>query len=137
IGPGTGSCVNTPTSGEGCTVAKLARSAINLSAGALPSNLNVLLKPVGFTYFVTMQGITDSVSAEAGKSTGAPTASQTGGSITVQCVSVLGLLCPILGRVTTPISSITSTLSVPVMTITDATLGVGGTTIQVSATVSP
>jgi len=137
LGPGTGTCVNTPSSGEGCTVAKLSRSAINLSAGALPSNLSALLKPLGFTYFVQIQGVTDSVSAEAGKSTGAPSATQTGGTVKVWCSSILGLLCPLTGYVTTAISSITSPLSVPVMSITDATLGIGGTTIQLSATVSP
>jgi hypothetical protein len=83
-----------------------------------------------------MQGLTDSVSAEAGKSTGSPAAAQSAGSIKVYCASVLGVLCPITGYVTTAISSITSALTLPTLTISDALLG-GGTTISLSATITP
>ena len=136
IGPGSAACTSTPTTGEGCAVAKLSRSAINLSAGALPSNLNALLKPVGFSYFVQIQGLADSAVAEAGKSTAAPTATQTSGSIRVWCSSVLGLLCPVTGYVTTQIANISTELNTPPLTITDPLLG-GGTTITLSAAVKP
>ena len=136
IGPGTDACTSTPATGEGCTVSKLTRAAIDLRAGALPSNLNALLKPIGFTYFVQIQGVADSVSAEAGKSTGAPAAAQSAGSVRVWCAGVLGLLCPVTGYVTTAINEITGPLTVPTMTIIDATLG-GGTTISLSATINP
>jgi hypothetical protein len=139
IGPATGACVATPTTGEGCTVAKLSRSATNMSAGALPSNLSALFRPVGFTYFVQIQGVTDSVTAEAGKSTGAPTASQSAGTVRVYCAGILGplTLCPVTGYVTTAISSITGPVTLPILAIADLTLGVGGTTINMSATITP
>jgi hypothetical protein len=137
LGPGTGRCLLTPTSGDGCTWAQLSRSAISMSAGALPSNLTTLLgKPVGFTYFVQMQGIADSVTTEAGKSTGLPAATQSAGSVTVWCAGILGLLCPVTGAVTTAISAITSTVTVPPLTINAPLLG-GGTTITLSATITP
>ena len=141
IQPGTGKCATT-TGPDGCLWSKVSRSAIDMSAGALPSNLNVLSRPVGFTSFVQLQGITDSVTAEAGKNSAAPTGTQSAGSVKVWCASaVLGnLLCP-LGTVagsyvTKALGQITSTVTTPVFTLTDLTLG-GGTTITMSTTVTP
>jgi type II secretory pathway pseudopilin PulG len=126
------------TSGDGCVKGSVTRSAIDLSGGALPSNVNALFKPVGFTYFAQIQGVTDSVAAEAGLGSLAPTATQSAGTVRVYCASaILGdLLCPLTGYVTKNLNQITSSLTTPTLTITDATLA-GGTTITMSATITP
>lgn len=123
---------------DGCVRASVTRSAVDMSAGALPSNLNALLKPLGFTYFAQITGVQDTVAAEAGPGAGAPSATQTAGSIKVYCASaILGnLLCPVTGYVTKTLSQITSAVTTPTLSITDALLA-GGTTITLSATVTP
>jgi type II secretory pathway pseudopilin PulG len=126
------------TTGDGCVKGSVTRSAIDLSAGALPSSLNDLFEPPGFNYFARIQGVTDSVAAEAGVGSLAPSASQSAGTVRVYCASaILGhLLCPVTGYVTKNLNQITSSLTTPTMSITDPTLA-GGTTITLSATITP
>jgi hypothetical protein len=135
--PATGRC--TSTSGDGCARAQLNRAGATLSVGALPSNWTT--KPLGWlanTYFAQITGLSDNATAEAGVGTSNPAAAQTAGSVTVYCATgILGnLLCPVSGLVTKTFSQITSQVTTPTMTLTDATIG-GGTTITMSATVTP
>ncbi len=132
-------CVSMPAAPtDGCVRSSVTRNGVDLSAGALPSNLNVLLKPLGFTYFAQITGLTDTVAAEAGPGAGVPTATQSAGSVRVYCATaILGhLLCPVTGYVTKTLNQITSAVTTPTLTITDLTWA-GGTTITLSATVTP
>jgi type II secretory pathway pseudopilin PulG len=126
------------TSGDGCVHTQLQRAALDLAAGALPSNLSASLKPSGFTYFAQIQGLADTVTAEAGIGSLVPTALQTGGTVKVWCATAIAgdALCPVSGYVTKTLSQITGPLSTPVMTVADPSLG-GGTTITMSATITP
>jgi len=136
--PATGRCTATTTP-DGCSRAQLTRTAAEVDAGGLPSNLNALLKPAGFgTYFAQITDVSDSAAAEAGLGTAAPAASQTAGSVKVFCASAIigDPLCAVAGYVTKTLAQITQPLTTPTLTITDPVLG-SGTTISLSATITP
>jgi hypothetical protein len=134
----TGGTACPATSGDGCVRTAITRSALDLSAGALPSNLNSSLKPAGFTYFAQITGLADSVSAESGVGSQSPVATQSAGSIKIYCATAIpgDQLCSSTGYVTKTLNQITSVLNTPTLTLTDAQLG-GGTQVQLSATITP
>jgi prepilin-type N-terminal cleavage/methylation domain-containing protein len=130
------SCPTIPASpvGDGCMRAAAIRPAMTLTAGALPSTFTLS----GFTSYLQMSGLSDSVAAEAGIGTNAPTATQTSGNVTVFCSAPIAgnLLCPtgtpLNSYTTKTFAQITVATALPPLSITS-----GATTVTIGATVTP
>lgn len=74
--PETGTCATAPAAGDGCVRASATRNIGTASFAGLPSS--VTAPPGWLGYYMQLSGFSDSVSAESGQGTSAPSRSATG-----------------------------------------------------------
>jgi hypothetical protein len=118
----------TTSTGVDTARATLTRSAASFSLGGLPNV--ALIKPAAFDYFVKLNSYTDSVSAQAGPGSVAPTTSTTGGTLTFWTG---GLLSP---YTTVNLSTITPS-NIPAIPALNLSIPLLNTTVALSAVITP